>query len=563
MFVRKLKKANGAISLRIVENKRYGKKVRQRIIKTVGQAKDPKDVAILERAAKQMLILLKNENTSTNPSHNYKEIPDWVKLKNIKSHKRMNRGIFDIFGKMYNDLNFNTLITQGYKNSNWNNALKAMVLCRIAGPVSKRKTQWVLSEDYLVNYPLEKLYRTMDKVLPTKDKAMEIVLEKTKELHDGTISVMLFDVTTLYFESTNDDELRNFGFSKDNKFKEVQVVLSLTTTESGLPIGHELFPGNTSEGNTLIDHIKSIKKKFDLEKVRLVADRAMFSEKNLTHLEEEGVEYIVAAKLRTMSNNKKEEFLSDKENILSSFVKGEKNVKDVVDLSDISNEECDENELFGYAKDYMHNGRRLIVSYSGKRAAKDKKMRSRLVERMLKKVEDGKIKISNLITNNGSKKFIKVVNKATVEMDEDKIKNDARWDGLHGVITNNEKIPSQAILEAYRNLWKIEDAFRLNKHDLKMRPIYHWRHHRIQSHILICYLAFALGRFTLHHLEAAGQKMSLAVCVDALSRTESTIMESCDNSDGNLYVIPGPVKEDVQRIYKAFGIDHRVEAYLI
>ena len=105
-------------------------------------------------------------------------------------------------------------------------------------------------------------------------------------------------MTTLYFESTKDDELRNFGFSKDCKFKEVQVVLSLITTDYGIPISYEIFPGNTFEGNTLIETLGQVKDKYNVEDITIVADRGMFSAKNLEALEKENVQYIVGAKLK-------------------------------------------------------------------------------------------------------------------------------------------------------------------------------------------------------------------------------------------------------------------------
>ena len=130
------------------------------------------------------------------------------------------------------------------------------------------------------------------------------------KLHGGGVNVVLFDVTTLHFESVEKDGLRNFGFSKDGKFKEVQVVLALMTTNEGHPVGYKLFPGNTSEGKTLLEHMEEIKKELDLKRLTLIADRAMSSEANLARMEESGINYVVACKLSKLPKGEREKVLS-------------------------------------------------------------------------------------------------------------------------------------------------------------------------------------------------------------------------------------------------------------
>ena len=114
---------------------------------------------------------------------------------------------------------------------------------------------------------------------------------------------MFFDVSTLYFESFIQDELRDFGYSKDNKFKETQVVLALAVTREGLPLGYKLFPGNTGETKTLVVFLNTWKKYIEINRVVFVADRGMFNYINLSFLEESGYEFIVAAKLRSLKSN--------------------------------------------------------------------------------------------------------------------------------------------------------------------------------------------------------------------------------------------------------------------
>ena len=547
MFVRQVKKEDGTVSIRIVEGQRIGKKVLQKNIKFVGQAKRPEEIAILEQAAKEIILSLQKNNPILQPKKDsrYKDVPDAVRLRNTRKYKKVNCGIFNVFGHVYDKLKLNNLIESTYKDKQWNDILKSLVLGRIAGPESKLKTSRILSRDYLINYPLEKFYRTMDRVLNFQEKAEDIILKETQKLHEGSLNVMLFDVTTLYFESTEQDDLKDFGFSKDNKFKEVQVMLSLVATDTGLPVGYKLFPGNTSEGKTLISHLEDVQKRFALKKTTLIADRAMFTEFNLKEMEKKGIQYIVACKLRTLSREKKERILSD-DDFKASMVEK--------DLS--------------WIKEYQHNERRLIVSYSSARASKDKKMRERLVERLVKKSREGKVKTSDLVGNKGSKKFVKTKGQK-VEIDQNKINEDARWDGLHGVISNNTRLIPSSILSHYRKLWKIEEAFRFNKHDLKMRPIYHWNPDRIQSHILICYLAFAVSKFTLERINRSREErgetsLSFARCIEELSRVESNIVKTeGDLSDKNLYVLPPDLLPKQESIFKALGLEHRSRPFCL
>ena len=540
MFVRRVKRSNGAIAIRISENQRVNGKVIQKNIKTVGQAKRPEQIAVLERAAKEMVLSMQKNNPlyQERPDSRYKEVPEGVKLKHAAIIRRTNEGIFDIFGHVYDQLGLKKLIESTYKDGQWNDILKTLVLGRIAGPESKRKTARVLSRDYSINQPLEKYYRAMDRAIKFADKAQEIILGETGKLHGGSLQVVLFDVTTLYFESVESDELRDFGFSKDKKFNEVQIVLSLMTTNDGHPVGYKLFPGNTSEGTTLIEHIEEVKDRFKLKEVTLIADRAMFSRKNLEKMEGLGMNYIVACKLRQLPRDMQDSILTD-DDFKACRVK---------------------DDLY-WAKDYRHECRRLIVSYSSKRASKNKKDRERLVERTLKKSQGGKVKAADAIGNRGSKKFLKVRGQE-LEVDQDKIFREAQWDGLHGVITNHELMPSAGVLSDYYQLWRIEDAFRFNKHDLKMRPIYHWKRERIEAHVLICYLAFSVGHFAMQRInhgrkEQLGEskKLSFRDCVEELSGVMSGIAKNKEKEDGNLYVVPFQIEASQQDIYTAMGIE--------
>ena len=280
MFVRVKKKANGNRSIQICESYRRADKVSQKIIRHVGQAANDKEEAVLRKLANSIIVEMKNSRAPILPLFSPEKFYDpelkrkrpsekQVNLLGLREEQRIIMGIGDVFGKLYRDLSFDSVIKGTRRNQQWNALLKMCVLARMANPSSKRETASFLEQDYGIKAPLEKIYRLMDHISDCEDEIKQRIASSTLSLFENKLNVLFFDVTTLYFESTKQDELRNFGFSKDCKFKDVQVVLSLITTDYGMPIGYELFPGNTFEGNTLIETLKQVKVKYSVDNVTI------------------------------------------------------------------------------------------------------------------------------------------------------------------------------------------------------------------------------------------------------------------------------------------------------
>ena len=545
MFVRLTKKPNDKVSIRIVENKRIDGKVKQQTVAGVGTAHKDDQLKIdsLKRVAEQMIIKLKNEERPALPGFEEiihtpvrrKNIDDKnFAIDNLVEEERISKGIDDIFGQAFDQLNLFDSINTGYKQTEANDLFKKVVTERISRPDSKRKTTKNIKRNKAQEIPLEKIYRMMDKVHENSDHIKNLVRSSTLNLLDQKVRVAFFDVTTLYFESFNPDELRNFGFSKDNKFKETQVMLALITTTEGLPLGYELFPGNTYEGSTLITVMDDLGKKYNIEDTFIVADRGMFNKNNLAELDRRKIKFIVAAKLKSMKKAVKEMILTDVEKLKSEH----ENVSE-------------------WSKDYFIDGRRFVVSYSEKRAVKDQKDRNRLIDRLKKKTNsEGKIVVADLIKNSGTKKYLKLDRKGAKEatINEDKIHTDSRWDGIHGIVTNHIEgdFSASQLLQKYRDLWQIEAAFRVNKHDLKMRPIYHWTPRRIKAHILICFVAYSLTAIIRYKLKKANLNLSFAEIREELNYLQTSILK--DKRTNTLFELPGKITSEQRSIYKALGL---------
>jgi len=553
MFLRLVKKPNDRISIRIVENNRVDGKVKQKTISGIGTAHkdDHKKIESLMRVGEELIIKLNNEVEPVLPGLEEiihapkkkveKEIAeDMVSVNGLKEEGRIHIGINDIFGKAFEELNLFDSIDTGYKKDESNDLFMEVVLARLSAPVSKRKSVKNIKADKDLELNLDKVYRMMDKVNDNEARIKNKISDSTLGLFDQKVDVAFFDVTTLYFESFTTCNIRVSGFSKDGKFKETQVMLALITTTEGLPLGYELFPGNSYEGNTLITVIEQVEKNYDLSETFIVADRAMFTRDNLEKLDQKKVKFIVAAKLKTMKKEMKEEIIKDVAKTLK-----------------------ENGDIEGWTKDYIFEGRRLIVNYSKKRAHKDKKDRERLIERIKKKMKNGKVRLADLINNTGTKKYLKIDKKGSKEatLNKLKIEEHARWDGIHGVITNHENndLSSEEILKRYRNLWQIEAAFRVNKHDLRMRPIYHWTEKRIRSHILICFVAYSLAAFVKNKLNKAKIKLSFEETREELGRLQASIVK--DKLTGKKFILPSKITSNQKSIYKVFGleVDHKAK----
>jgi transposase len=538
MYVRTKQKPNGKISVQIVESYRQADKVRQKIVRHVGQAVTEGEVQELKRLAEKIIVEMKNTREPVLPCFSPEDVygkkvlaeagEEKVDIRGLREEQRIVEGIGDVFGRLYEDLGLRRGMGDKRKDDAWNEILKECVLARIANPVSKYRTASMLEEDYGIRIALQKIYRMMDRLVQREQEIKQTIAGSTLGLFGGRLDVLFFDVTTLYFESVNPDELRNFGFSKDCKFNQTQVVLALVTTTEGLPVTYRLFPGNIYEGHTLLSMVAEIKRVYEVENIVLVADRAMFSTDNLQTMEAEGIKYIVASRLRHLPGALKREIL-DAEDFTPSVVDDE----------------------FHWVKEFCYADRRLVVSYSSQRAKKDAADRSRLIERLMKKVKDGTVKIKEVIPNYGTKKYLVLRDKEAC-IDESKIEQDARWDGLHGVLTNDDTLSPSEIISRYRGLWSIEESFRISKHDLKMRPVYHWTPERIRAHILICFIAYALVRQAMYRTARQYQPMSFEKIRNELLHAQASIL--VDTATKKKYIMPSKTTPIQKKLYHIVGL---------
>lgn len=551
MFIRKKLLDSGKTVVQICEGYREQGKVRQRVLRHVGTAQR-KDTETLTKLI-DTAIFLKNELESQKekkvlenepnlpiaipekpasltipengtPSPSEGEEPHWVDTAKLSEESRIVEGIHTVFGSVLDKFGLQSLLgTRQY------DVLRHLIMARIAWPSSKLRSSENLLKHFNVDISVDRMYRFMDVLEDQEASVQGVLFNAFRPLIGEKIEVLFFDVTTLYFESDDEDDLRRFGFSKDQKTHLTQVVLALATTHEGLPVGYKLFPGNTAETSTLLQAITEWQKSICIDKITIIADRAMMSDKNMKLLETSGLKYVIAAKLKLLPKQIQKTILSRaNEKIL--FQNEEETIT---------------------VQEHLHENRRLIISHSTKRARKDARDREQILVKLKKKIgQEGSTK--KLVTNRGYLSIITESGNSKIKVDDEKVAAAAKWDGLHGVLTNIEDVSHQEILSLYRRLWVIEESFRINKHTLEMRPVYHHVSRRIKAHILLCYITFALCRYVQKRISMQHENLSIDRIRSILIDIQYSVLKHEETECK--YRLPSKMSMEARQIYGVFSL---------
>lgn len=419
------------------------------MVKTLGSATTRQEIERLTRLAEQEIERL-SEPLSLFSSEN--DILVEKVFESLQNSSIQTVGPELVFGKIYDSIGFNQIGQELFRH---------LVISRLAFPLSKLKTIEYLYRYQGVSIDINAVYRFLDKLnSKLKEQIEQMAFAHTMRVLEGDISVVFYDMTTLYFEASDEDDLRKTGFSKDGRHQNPQIFIGLLVGLGGYAIGYDIFEGNTYEGHTLIPFLEKMEQKFKLGKLVVIADSGLLSNENIAALETNGYEYIIGARLKSEPGRIKTEILQH------AFNDG-----DTVSIARTENT-------------------RLIVNYSKTRASKDEYNRKRGLTRLEKQVRAGKLTKSN-INNRGYNKYLKLTGEISIEIDYQKYNQDNAWDGLKGYITNT-RLSDTEVLDNYKNLWHIEKAFRMSKTDLRIRPIYHRLRHRIEAHICVAFTAYCV-----------------------------------------------------------------------
>lgn len=382
--------------------------------------------------------------------------------------------------------------------SSYDEAIFAMVLNWLMDPNSKHRLfkKWIQTvyAEGLSDIQLHHYYRALDFLSERKEQIESQLYGQLTDLMSLNVDIVFYDTTSTYFEGEEaDEEIADYGFSKDHRGDRKQVLIGLLMTKQGIPIGHQVFPGNMHDTKAFALVIEDIKKRYPIDKVILVGDRGMVSEKNLDQIKTLGMEYIVGVKLR--KSKKAQELLS----IRGPYKKVHQNLK---------------------VKSKQINGEQYVLCYHPDVEERDRLTRELVLEKLQDKLE--KLGPSGLVKNRAYSKFL-TVEKASAKIDEIKVAEDAKFDGKYAIRDDSSLSDEEAAL-AYKELWRVEQAFRNLKSGLEIRPMYHRNESRIRGHIMVCFLALVLESFLAYKLKEIGCKESVKDILHDVSQIKASLI---------------------------------------
>jgi transposase len=509
MYLKKVTVKN-AIYLKLVETvwDKEAKKRKQKTILNIGRLDDlmQNGLPFIVKSLAQLV----NKELAKNNEKDIKQYPNLKDINTISDTKKycyghiVYRNLWNIFeiGKM-----LKSLIIKSKIEFNFVESVYLMIVNQLLTPssklrLSKNNHNFFKTEQTI---DLQHYYRSLDILAKNKTKIEEYFFNKNRDLFNNQIDIVFYDVTTFYFESQKSDNLKDFGFDKDNKINNVHIVMGLLIDKTGKPIGYELFKGNTYEGHTLIKTIKKLKERFNIQTVVIVADKGLNSKINLKEIKDAGFHYIISGRLKSMKKSV-QEIIFNQENYKSL------SKNDLAILNKYDNDQTFKYKVIDYKNEvkYKENqedknykkillDEKLICTYSSKRAYKDKKDRERMLEKANLIIE--KNDKTKLTAQHGHKKYIDKIYRNDVDnqdfklvLNEAKIKEEEKFDGYYVIESSNPQLTANQVIENYHYLYKIEESFRIMKTTMRLSPINHWTENRIEGHFVMCFMAFLLER---------------------------------------------------------------------
>lgn len=413
------------------------------IVKHIGSSHDDEELLNLKRVAQQwitdaskQLDVFSQTEASINNIQNYDNVGLYYSW------------LYEALSKIISMVGYQEVLPK---------LLVDLSIIRIIEPGSKLRSVDLLRSYFGIAHRRQNFYDEISKWEDYKSIVEDRTVLFAHQHFQFDYSLLFYDVTTLYFETFEGDDLRKVGFSKENK-QQPQILIALMVSKDGFPISYQVFSGNTFEGHTILPVIRAFKKKHTVKHLTIIADAAMLSQENIQAIKDENMYYIVGARLGNISS---EQF----ENLQRRL------------------EKIDGNNIRLGSK-YDH----LICTFSDKRYKKDKYEMDKQILRATHTIKQP--------SKNSKTKYIKT-NDSKLELNKTLITKNEKLLGIKGYYTNlpEDIANNDLVIERYNELYKIEQAFRISKHDLQSRPIYHYKAEPIQTHILICFIALVVSKF--------------------------------------------------------------------
>lgn len=509
----RIEKKKSSSYMRIIHGYRKDGKSLCKTLYNLGRVEDYKSSEL--RAIGEKFLKL-----SGCPIENIKEL-------GLKELHRYNYGYTQIVNALWNTFKINDIISNILVNKrikyDFIEVLKLMLVERLNIPCSKLQNFHNQSEYFgFEHVELHNLYRSLDILSESQNDIQLHFFKLQKDIFSSDLTVVFYDVTTLYFDVSmpkDENDIRQKGWSKDGKHKKLQIVLGLLVDKFRNPLSYKLYSGDTYEGHTLTDAVDKLKNEYKLSKLVIVADSGMLINDNIEEIKKSKYEYIVGERLKSLSKEAKE-YLTDKSKY-SKLILGKDDNGEEIGIEYVI---------------YPYKDRTIVCTWSSKRAKKDAHEREQLKIKAMKYVEK-----PSLLENQsagGAKKYLKIET-TKVELNLEKIEEDARYDGFKAIATNIENPNVKELLEQYSNLFEVEHAFRTMKSHLEVRPMFHWTQKHIEGHLSMCFIAYTfLNRLRLQ-MNWSEQK-----CFQVLNKMKVSLVEQ--KVDGSKLYLRSATTEDTE-----------------
>ena len=535
MFVR-LKKTGKYKYLQIVQTYREGKKVKQRVISTLGRLEELQQkgdietiISSLSKYSKEVIMCLTGKGDTSGESFVIGPVLVFERL-------WRESGLYGVIN----------LLLEGRKYEfDVERAIFVTVLHRLLVSGSDRSCEhWM--QGYRIEgseqLSLHHFYRAMaflgDEIddqsgkTPFSPRCVKDLVEERLFLLRRNLftelELVFFDTTSIYFEGKGGDEIGRYGNSKDHRSDRRQMVVGAILDNKGFPLCCEIWPGNTADVNTLLPVANRLRKRFGVEKMCVVADRGMISQDTVEAMEAKGMSYILGVRMRRVNHVKRD--------VLTRAGRYQEVLPEVA---------LSKAPAPLRVKEVMHEDTRYIVCLNPRQARKDKADRDMIIESLKDRIKSG---AKSMIGNKGYRKYLRV-SKDTIRIDESKVKDEERYDGKW-VLTTNMDMPADKVALKYKELWRVEQVFREVKSILETRPVYHKRDETIRGHVFCSFLALVLRKELDMRMEAMGEHVEWLQIKQDLKRMQEVVITQSDRK----IALRTEASGDCHKVFKAVGM---------
>lgn len=455
----------------------------------------------------------------------------FLEKKELRELARYNYGFIQIYNRVLQIYGINKFVNKIVKDKDLKYNLYHYLLLMIAERLNEPSSKLANYSNHgeyirLGDTELQNFYHSLDQLYEHQDQIQKLIYEQGRDLFNQRLDIVFYDVTTFYFDSVKEDGFRRKGNKKDGKLANTVIVFGLLIDKDKNPVGYRIYKGSYNEGHTFADAVSKLKEEYLIDRIITVANREMINSENIKILNDSELayEYIVGERLKNLPVKLQEQILDR-----SKYSK--------LEVSDEQTGELIEIEYYAT----VHKGKRIITTYSENRASKDRHEREEKIAKAKQFLEDPSKKEFK-----DAMHYLKETSNSQYQLDEARIAKSQRYDGFISISTNTQDMPESIILEAYKQLYKIEHTFRTFKIYLETRPNFHWTQKLIEGHLCLCYICFTL----LNYLQQKLMSKKIILSENKLSRVIAKMQLTLIEQNSEQFYLRSRLDETGKQILK-------------